>query len=74
MPGEVISGPLNGAQVLLNMTVGTAVVHEFGHAFGYYSGNIARYAAGATNSDALYFENKHRENLAMPTKTRRTRH
>lgn len=63
---------LNGD--VLGVSLGTALVHELGHAQGYYSGNFPRYPAGSTDSDAVYYENQHRKLLAVPKYTQRISH
>jgi len=76
VPGTPTAGPLAGANVGLGVSLGTAVVHEFGHASGYLLYNMPRIGTN-TSSDALYYENLHRELLAKPgggAPLKRTRH
>jgi hypothetical protein len=58
--GEVLSGPLAGARVGLPTSLGTALVHELGHAYGYFEEGAARFPVfGQTNATALRFKNGH---------------
>ncbi len=64
--GTTLSGPLAGQVIGLTFTLGTALVHELGHAHGYYAFNLPRRCGGCTNPDAVLYENLHRQLLARP--------
>ncbi|MGH6690723.1 MAG: hypothetical protein ACREF4_08605 [Gammaproteobacteria bacterium] len=67
VPGKLVGGPHDGTVVGLAVTLGTAVVHELGHAYGYYAEGEQRFPAlGQTNATALRYENQHRELMALP--------
>lgn len=65
VPGTPTQGAVAGANVGLGVSLGTAVIHEFGHASGYFLYNFPRLGSDTT-SDALLYENLHRELLAIP--------
>jgi hypothetical protein len=65
LPATVQSGPLQGSVVGMSTTFGTALIHELGHAFGYFAENQVRFPVfGQTNDSALRAENAHRRLLA----------
>jgi hypothetical protein len=63
--GTAASGPLAGIPLGLPVTLGTAVVHELGHAYGWFADGANR-VPRATDSSALKYENQHRKLLAKP--------
>jgi RHS repeat-associated protein len=66
-PGRVAAGPLTGMQLGLTYSAGTALVHELGHAYGYYEQGYDRFPVwGQTNATALRYENLHRALIADP--------
>lgn len=54
------------------VSVGTAVIHDLGHAHAYFEFGMDPW--DDTNSDALYYENHHRDQLMFPRHTRREKH
>ena len=74
VPGTALSGPMQGADLGLPVSLGTAVAHEFGHASGFFIFNLPRGAS--TASDSLFYENLHRKLTAKPGSPilQRTRH
>jgi hypothetical protein len=71
--GEFVSGPFQGRPGRFGVTLGTAVVHEFGHASAFFLFNMPR-RGSQTDADALRYENLHRALLAKPCCTKRTKH
>jgi RHS repeat-associated protein len=71
VPGKIISGPLEGAEVGLPVTLPTALVHEIGHARGNFLGMQPAFG-GDTIPDSIKAENEHR--LLGPVPAIRTKH
>lgn len=73
VPLTITVGPMKGASVLgTGISVGTAAIHELGHAHAYFEFGMDPW--DDTNSDALYYENHHRDQLMFPRHTRREKH
>lgn len=65
--GIVAAGPLMGMNLGLTYSTATALVHEFGHAYGYYAEGASRFPVfGQTNATAIRYENLHRALMADP--------
>jgi RHS repeat-associated protein len=69
--GRFTGGRFAGISGPIGVSLGTALVHELGHAAGY----IDKTRMTDTNSDALFYENQHRKLLTTTwTQTERTAH